>query len=104
MARYFGKVGFTNTSETVSGVWTEEVVEKEYYGDVTHITRRIAFSSEVNPDISTSTTISIVADAYATQHFFNIIYAEWQGAKWTVTNVEVQRPRLLLSLGGVYNE
>jgi hypothetical protein len=44
-----------------------------------------------------------VADAYANENFFAILYVEWMGALWTISEVEVQSPRLLLRLGKVYN-
>jgi hypothetical protein len=57
----------------------------------------------VNPLTSVSNSISIVADAYANEHFLAIRYVEWVGELWTVQDVEIQTPRLLLRLGEVYN-
>jgi hypothetical protein len=57
----------------------------------------------VNDDITVANSISVVADEYAFEHFFNIKYIRWAGVLWTVTTVEVQSPRLILSLGSVYN-
>jgi hypothetical protein len=80
------------------------MVARKYYGDVIRNTRHIQEAAEkVNDDLSVGNSISIVADAYANEHFFAIRYIQWAGALWTVTDVEVQRPRLLLRLGGVYN-
>lgn len=104
MARFSGKVGYAGGNvETKPGVWVEQVIERSYYGDVIRNTRRSDNSQSVNPNISVSNSISIVADPYAIENFFAIRYVEWNGALWTVTNVEVQRPRLILELGGVYN-
>jgi hypothetical protein len=30
-------------------------------------------------------------------------YVEFMGTKWKITNIEVQYPRLTLSIGGEYN-
>jgi hypothetical protein len=103
MAKFFGKIGFGETVETAPGVWTDDIVEHEYYGDVVRNTRRLQDSENLNDDLSVSNSISIVADAYANEHFFAIRYIWWAGALWTVSDVEVQSPRLLLRLGGVYN-
>lgn len=104
MARYFGKVGYSEENvETAPGVWEDVVVEFSYYGDVLRNTRKLIEGEKVNNDLSVGNSISIVADAYANEHFFAIRYVEWTGALWTVTDVEVQSPRLLLRLGGVYN-
>jgi hypothetical protein len=57
----------------------------------------------VNNDLTVSNSISIIADAYANEHFFAIRYVDWAGALWTVSEIEIQSPRLILRLGGVYN-
>lgn len=102
MAKWFGVIGFAVTTETVPGVWEDDIVEHGYYGDLFRNSRRLQ-SAGVNDDIVVSNEISIVADQFADQHFHSIRYVEFMGAKWKVSNVEVQRPRLILTLGGVYN-
>jgi hypothetical protein len=105
MARFYGKVGYGRSVESPegSGVWTDEITEKSYSGDVIRNTRRLEYGDKANPDLSIGNSISIVADEYATEHFHNIKYLEWEGALWTVTNVEVRRPRLILEIGEIYN-
>lgn len=105
MAKFYGKIGFGHSLETPagSGVWVDDIVEYPYYGDVVKNARKLDTTEHLNSDISVSNSISIVADAYAREHFFAIRYIEWAGALWTVSDVEVQSPRLLLRLGGVYN-
>ena len=103
MPRYFGKVGYATTSESAPGVWTENIIEKSYYGDVLRNTRRLEGGEGLNDDLAINNSFSVMADAYAYQNFFAIRYIRWMGACWKVTNVEVQRPRLLLTVGGVYN-
>lgn len=105
MARFFGKVGYAIHVESPeeSGKWVAQVEERDYQGDVIRNTRRLEGNEKVNEDILVGNSISIVADEYAVNHFFNIKYVEWAGARWTVTSVEVRSPRLILSLGSVYN-
>lgn len=79
------------------------MVERDYVGDVLRNTRKLQSGESVNDDLSVDNSISIVADAYANEHFFAIRYVMWAGVRWKVSNVEVQHPRLLLRLGGVYN-
>ena len=82
----------------------EEIpTEKKYRGDITKNVKRFDSGDSLNDNISLNNTISIVADAYAYENYFAIRYVEWMGARWKVTSVEVQRPRLILSVGGVYN-
>lgn len=104
MARFAGNVGYGETKETAPGVYEDVITERKYYGDVTRNTRRLEGSDRVNMNILINNTISILADAYAYDHFFNMRYVWWMGTRWIVTNVEVERPRLILTLGGVYHD
>ena len=103
MAKFYGAIGYAKTVETMPGVWTEQITERDYYGDVIRNSRRLQSSDKVNDDLSISNQISIVADPYAINNFHSMRYAEFMGAKWKVSDIEVQYPRLLLTLGGVYN-
>lgn len=105
MAKFYGVVGYGYSIETPenSGVWVDQIVERSYYGDVVSNNRRLQENEKINDDIVTNNSISIVADPYAHNHFFAIRYVEWAGARWIVANVDVQSPRLILRLGGVYN-
>ena len=103
MARYYGAIGYSVTTQTSPGIWEQSIVQRNYYGDVTRTSRRLQNGQSINNDITVNNTISIVADAYANQNFFAIRYARWMGTKWSVSTVQVQPPRLILSLGGVYN-
>lgn len=101
--KFFGKVGYGTTVEKAKGVWVNEIVEKDYYGDIVTNSRRLESGEGLNDDISVGNSISIVADAYAMNHFFAIKYVEWAGTRWKVSNVDVKSPRLILRLGGIYN-
>jgi hypothetical protein len=105
MARFFGEVGFAGSTEEIRpGVWKDVIVERKFYGDVLRNSRQLRENMEkVNFDLSVGNSISIVADAYASEHFFAIRYIRWAGALWVVTDVTVEGPRLILRLGGVYN-
>lgn len=105
MARFFGEVGYGDSVENPSdsGVWIDVITEAQYYGDVIRDTRKLDSGESLNDDISVNNSISIVADDFAIAHFFKIKYVRWSGVLWTVTNVEVKNPRLILSLGSVYN-
>jgi hypothetical protein len=103
MARFYGRIGYGETVEKAPGVYVDDIVEYSYYGDVIRNSRYLREGENLNADLSVQNSISIVADAYANEHFFAIRYIEWAGALWTVSSVEVQSPRLILRLGEVYN-
>ena len=102
-ARFYGKVGYGKSVKKAAGVWEDVIVEYPYYGDVLRNTRKMQEGEKINNDLSVGNSISIVADAYANEHFFAIRYVEWAGTLWTVSDVDVQSPRLILRLGGIYN-
>ena len=105
MAKFYGNVAYGVTAETAKGVWTEQLVTKKYYGDVLRPNnRRWAQTDKVNDDLKVTNVISVMADAYAYEHFVDIRYIEWMGVKWKVETAEVKRPRINLTLGGVWNE
>lgn len=105
MARFYGRVGYGETVESPvgSGVYVDTITEYSYYGDVFRNVRALREGENLNKDLSVQNSISIVADQYANEHFFAIRYVEWAGTLWTVSSVEVRSPRLLLTLGEVYN-
>lgn len=103
MAKFFGEIGYVTTEETNPGVWEEIPNARDYYGDVLSNYRRLESSGNLNDDININVKISIVADPYAIQHFHTMRYVKFEGAKWKITNVEPQYPRLILTLGGLYN-
>lgn len=104
MAKWFGVIGFAETVETKPGVWKEQITEREYYGDMNRNTRRLQSTDQINDNINISNELSIVADPFANENFHSIRYVEYMGAKWKISDVEVQYPRLRLTIGGVYNE
>lgn len=103
MAKYYGVIGYAETVETAPGVYEEQITERNYYGELVRNTRRLQTSDQVNDDINIANEISIIADPFATQNFHAMRYVEFMGAKWKIINVEVRYPRLILTIGGLYN-
>lgn len=103
MAKFYGVIGYAETTETSPGVWSEVVTEKNYYGDVLKDSRRWQAGENLNDNLTVTNRISVVADPFAYQNFHAMRYIKWMGAFWKVSEVDVQRPRLILTLGGVYN-
>lgn len=105
MAKYYGSIGYAELNQDRPGIAEEELVEKKYFGDVLENTRRLQTNNDsINDDIVVSNRISILSDPYALNNFHNIRWAEYMGTKWKVTSVNVKYPRLILTLGGVYND
>ena len=103
MAKWYGKVGYVDKIETAPGVWEEKITERSYFGDSIRNTRLLQSSGGVNDNVNIGNQISIVADPYAVDHIYAMRYVEFQRSNWKVTNVDVQYPRLILTIGGLYN-
>ncbi len=104
MAKYYGTIGFSVPVETTPGVWVDQITTRNYYGDLTRNTGKHQVSGDqLNDNLDIANEISIVADPFAYQNFHRMRYISFMGANWKITNVEVQYPRLILTIGGVYN-
>lgn len=103
MAKWYGKIGYAITEETEPGLWEPKIIERTYYGDMISDLRKRQNSGEVNDNINLSNVISIVADPFVIQNCSLMAYVEIMGAKWKITDVDIQYPRLTLTIGGVYN-
>ena len=104
MAKWYGKVGYVETVEVEPGVWEPIVTERPYFGDLLkNVSKWVTNTTSVNDNLNVANQISIVADPYAYQHFSSVKYVEFMGAMWDVTSVEPQYPRLILTVGGVWN-
>ena len=103
MAKFCGMIGYEMTVETEPGIFEEQCVEHMYIGDIIKDTRRTQDPGKVNSDITINNQFSIIADPFANEHFHSMRYIVFMGVKWKITEVEVQYPRLILSVGGVYN-
>lgn len=104
MAKFYGAIGYTETVETTPGVWEEQITERNYYGDLIRNTRGLQSTNQLNDNINVANEISILADPFAYQNFHSMRYVEFMGAKWKISNVEVKHPRLILTVGGLYND
>lgn len=103
MAKFYGAIGYAETVEANPGVWIERISERMYSGELYRNTRGLQSASQLNDNINIANEVSIVADPYANQNFHAMRYIEFMGTRWKITNVEVQYPRLRLTIGGVYN-
>ena len=103
MGKWFGKIGYSITEEIESGIWESKIVEYDYFVDVASDRRKRQNLGEINDNINISNVISIIADPFAYQNCSNMAYVEFMGAKWKISDIEVQYPRLILTIGGVYN-
>lgn len=103
MAKFSGNIGYVMMVEELPGVWVEKIIEKHYYGDITKNFSKYQ-DNDVNGDITIRNIISIVADPFASENFQHMRYVTFMNSKWKILNADVQYPRIILNLGGLYHE
>lgn len=103
MAKFYGAIGFAEQVETRPGIWEEQITERNYRGDLIRVSRQMQSTNQLNDNLNVANEISIIADPYANDNFYSIRYVVFRGAKWKASNVRVEFPRLILTLGGLYN-
>lgn len=104
MTKWYGVIGYIEQKETAPGVWEEIVLERPYYGDVIRNSIRYHAGTSINDDVNISNQLSILVDPFGYENFQLIKYVTLSGHKWKVSNIELQYPRIVLTLGGLYNE
>lgn len=103
MAKFYGMIGYAESVEIRPGVWDKKITERPYYGDLVRNTRRLQSAETLNDNIGIANQVSIVSDPFANQNFHSMLYVTFMGAKWKISDVEVQYPRLILTIGEVYH-
>lgn len=103
MARFYGRVGFGHTVEVRPGVWEDVITERKLYGDVLRPGRSFEEGDKVHRDVRMTNRLSVLADNYVNENIAAIRFVEWKGVLWYITKIDEERPRLILSLGEVYN-
>ena len=102
--KFYGPIGYGISEETAPGVWTDKIVERNYSGDVLKNYKKSSVGTSINDNIDVANNLSIISDPFAMNHFHSMLYVKWMGAAWKVTSVDAtQYPRLILTIGGVYN-
>ena len=103
MAKSRIKIGFATTVETCPGIWDEQIQEKIYYADVTRRYVKQNYNTTINANVDISNTLSVVANPEILTNLQSIRYVSWMGQRWSIGSIEVNYPRLILGIGGIWN-
>ena len=108
MAKYSGLIGFGIEEEidpiNMPGVYAiPSIVERPYKGDLLRVSRQFRSNNNLNDNVVFANEVSVVADPFAFENFSNIRYVTYLNSKWKVSNVRVEYPRLILTMGDIYN-
>lgn len=104
MEKFYGVIGYAVPEETAPGVWMDKITEREYFGDILNNTSKWSSDSDSTMDeLNVNNRFSILADPFAYENFQAMKYINFMGTNWKITSVDVQYPRLILTVGGIYN-
>ena len=104
MPKCSGVIGYALAGETQPGVWTEGITEKKYIGEIVKDSRRIVDQGEINGSINISNNISIISNRFMLDNMEYMRYLTFNKSKWKISSVEIKPPRIIITLGGLYNE
>lgn len=104
MSKFFGYIGFAKEEEVSPGVWDKVITRRPYSGEILDNRWRTQTGQTKNADIVFNGDFSVLMDPYAIENHPFIVYVEHVGIKWKVTGVNPTYPRLMLTVGEVYNE
>lgn len=103
MGKFTGRLGYLFQEETSPGVWEERVEEYECVGDIISANRKWEKGESFTDELNVSNRFSIVAAAFVTKNLAYMRYLKWMDVAWKITNADIQYPRIILTIGGVYN-
>lgn len=103
MAKFAGLVTYVVTKETVPGVWAEVAESVTMRGDIIRKGAVVQNGDKVNDDVVLNHRVSLVADDYALGNYQDIKRIQIDGREWNINNIEVQRPRIIVTVGGLWN-
>lgn len=105
MARFSGKIGYAKSVESTEyeGVWADTVEEKQHYGDIIKDFRRYQYDGQLNENLNISNKFSVVVNDYLNANMHQMKYVVYRGTRWDIISFELMYPRVILSIGGVYN-
>lgn len=102
---WYGQIAFSHQTKDETGVVDDHPILKNYYGQVIRNSKRDQLQN-INPNLSITNQISVIADPFLETSFHDILYVTFMGSKWRVSSVEVQpnNPRLTINISELYKE
>lgn len=101
--KYSGEVGYVMQEETEPGVWRSVEKIRKMRGDVLYRGVSNNVGAKMNDDINLNNRISVLGDAFAFENYVAMKWVTLGNAKWEVTLINVEPPRLVLTIGGPYH-
>jgi len=103
MTRFWGNIGINRGTQTTAPGIIENVIEEmKVKGEIRNV--KASWSQQaMNDGIRMQHLLSVVTPEDSEIDFNEVVYIVWQGRKWAVTSIQYNRPRVELTMGGLYN-
>lgn len=85
------------------GIARDEYVERKFRATVTRLNNNMVSSGDVIDNLKMDMNFQIKMDKWTYENFQWLRYLVYNGAKWKITNVQVQRPNMIVQVGGIFN-
>lgn len=103
MTRFRGNIGLNRGPvETSPGIFEQLIEDVEVVGNLLSLGFRWP-EVGMQDSLSAKHILSIITPEDESVDFNEVVYVEWNGRKWNVNSIEYKRPRINLTLGGLYN-
>ncbi len=103
MTRFRGSIGINRGSvETSPGIFEPSIEELEVTGEMRNPSARWP-AHQQGGSVSARHALSIVTPEDSIVDYTEVVYVIWQSQKWSVVSIQYKRPRIELTLGGLYN-
>jgi len=103
MSRFWGSIGISRGPvETAPGVFKQNIEEVSVTGEMRQLHLRWP-QAGMREGLSAKHVLSVVTPEDSVIDFTEVVYIVWQSRKWSVTSIQYKRPRVELTLGGLYN-
>ncbi len=103
MSKFSGTIGIKRDDiETAPGIFESTIEEVEVVGEIRNQVARWQ-GHEQRETVSARHVLSIVTPEDSIIDFTEVVYIIWQGRKWSAVAIQYKRPRVELTLGGLYN-
>lgn len=103
MTRFRGPIGINRgVVETAPGIFTPYIDEVVVYGEIRNVGTRWS-QQNASETVKAQHLLSVVTPEDSDIDFNEVVYVYWKRRKWAVTSIKYARPRVDLTLGGLYN-
>lgn len=104
MSRFWGYIGINKgiVESGTPGVVEYEIERVRVSGEIRNA--RLSWpNANARERLSAQHVLSLITPEDSDIDYNGVVYVEWHNTQWAVTAIQYNRPRLELTMGGLYN-